>query len=206
MSTGTILVVVATEAERPESVRGIEILVSGVGKIAAATTTALRLAEGTVDGVVSFGVAGAYPRTGLALGSVVVATEIATVDEGLDDGARFTPFSRPGMAVPGAEWRPTDPVLRSALALSEHEGREGRVATVSVCAGSARIAAGRSTQGALAEGMEGAAIAEVCARLDVPFVEVRGISNMCGPRDGAPFDLQTAVRNASAVLSRLSNL
>lgn len=199
-----LLIVVATEAERPRCAVG-EVLVCGVGKSAAATATALRLADGGVRGVVSFGVAGAYPGAGLAVGDVVVATEAAIVDEGLDTGGDFRPFSRPGMPVPGAAWTPTDPVLRSELALDGHPFRvaSGRVATVSVCAGAERLARERAAAGALAEGMEGAAVALAAARHGVPFVEVRGISNPCGPRDGAPFDLKTAVRHASAVLAGL---
>jgi futalosine hydrolase len=202
VSTGTLLIVVATEAERPQAGGG-EVLVCGVGKSAAATATALRLADGGVRGVISFGVAGAYPGAGLDVGDVVVATEVAVIDEGLEDGAAFRPFARPGMPVPGADWAPTDPVLRSELALAGHGFQVvgGRIATVSVCAGSERLARERASTGAVAEGMEGAAVALAAARHGVPFAEVRGISNPCGPRDGAPFDLETAVRHAAAVLA-----
>ena len=110
-----VLVVVATEAERPHG--EFEIVVSGVGKTAAAVVTAERLATGPpVPAVVSFGVAGAYPGTALAVGDVVVATEISIVDEGLDAGSRFVPFSRPGMEVPGAAW--VRPMRRSSVGSS----------------------------------------------------------------------------------------
>jgi len=202
------LIVVATDAERPDPAVG-EILVCGVGKTAAGVAVALRLADGGIDAVVSFGVAGAYPRSGLALGDVVVATEVAVLDEGLETGGEFRRFERPGMSVPGARWTPTDPVLRSDLADStatttEFRVADGRIGTVSVCAGTARLADERSAANVLAEGMEGAAVALAAARHGVPFAEVRGISNACGPRDGAPFDLVGAIRSANAVLMRLA--
>jgi futalosine hydrolase len=201
-----VLVVVATEAERPNG--AFEIVVSGVGKTAAGVVTAERLAVGPpVSAVVSFGVAGAYPGTALTLGDVVVATEIAIVDEGLDAGSRFVPFSRPGMNVPGAAWIPTDTALVGRLVGNRARAfavRSGRVATVSVCAGTDRLAAERARQGALAESMEGAAVAFAAARQGVPFVEVRGISNLCGPRDGASFNLAAAIRNAATVLETLA--
>jgi nucleoside phosphorylase len=78
----------------------------------------------------------------------------------------------------------------------------GRIATVSVCAGSERLARERGATGAVAESMEGAAVAFAATLFGLPFAEVRGISNLCGPREGARFDLATAVRNASAVLVR----
>ncbi len=205
MQKRTLLVVVATDAESPDPAAG-EILVCGVGKAAAATATALRLADGGIDAVVSFGVAGAYPRSGLAVGDVVVATEVAVLDEGLETGSSFQRFERPGMSVPGASWTPTDPMLRSDLVGSAAGFRiaEGRIGTVSVCAGSERLADERGAGSVLAEGMEGAAVALAAARHGVPFVEVRGISNPCGPRSDAPFDLASAIRNANTVLMRLA--
>lgn len=203
MQKGVVLIVVATEAEARAlgSAPGREVLVSGVGKIAAATATALRLADGGLHAVISCGIAGAYPGSDLDVGDVVVAIEVAAIDEGLDDGERFTPFARPGMPVPGAEWRATDPVLRSVLTVGG-EVRSGRIATVSVCAGSARVAKEREETGALCEAMEGAAVATVAARYALPFAEVRGISNHCGPRDGAPFDLAAAAAAAARVVFR----
>lgn len=200
------LVVVATESERPPP-GPWEVLVCGVGKTAAAVATARRLAERRADGVVSFGIAGAYPRAVLDVGDVVVATETAVVDEGLETGERFLPFAKPGMRVPGAAWTPTDEALRERLLAGGARAFRvvaGRVATVSVCAGSARLAEERGAAGALAEGMEGAAIAHAAALAGVPFAEVRGISNLCGPRSGTPFDLAAGVRNAAEVLRALA--
>ena len=195
-----ILVVVATEAERPPRFDG-ELLVCGVGKTGATAATAARLAKGGVRAVVSFGVAGAYPSEGLSIGDVVVASEVGVIDEGLDDGARFTPFARAGMPVPGAGWTTCDASLVVGMPTgAAHRVVRGRIATVSVCAGSARLAAERAATGAVAEGMEGAAVAHAAMLFGLPFAEVRGISNLCGPRDGARFDLLLAVANAARCL------
>ena len=197
---GTLLVVVSTEAERPHG-EGFEVLVCGVGKTGAAAATAARLAQGGVRGVISFGVAGAYPGEGPAIGDVVVATEVGVLDEGLETGDRFVPFARAGMTVPGAGWMTCDVTLLGAAPRGTgFRIVHGRIATVSVCAGSARLAAGRAASGAVAESMEGAAVAHAATLFEVPFAELRGISNLCGPRDGAPFDLVTAVRNAARLL------
>jgi len=213
MTAPTVLVVVATEAERPAG--AFDVLVCGVGKSGAAARTAAWLAgrgpdDAPVAAVVSFGVAGAYPSSGLAVGDVVVASEVALLDEGLETGERFVPFARPGMDVPGAAWTPCDAALVDRLVSGPPRAFQvvaGRVGTVSVCAGTSRLAEERGRHGVVAEGMEGAAVALAAAARGVescvPFVEVRGISNLCGPRDGAPFDLVTAVRNAAEVLALL---
>ena len=197
---GSLLVVVATQAERPSG-GPFEILVCGVGKTGAAAATAARLARGGVAGVLSFGVAGAFPASGLGVGDVIVADEVAVIDEGLETGAAFVPFARPGMDVPGAAWTKCDPSIVRVAATSEaFRVARGRIATVSVCAGSERLALERSACGALAEGMEGAAVAHAASLFGVPFAELRGISNLCGPRDGARFELGLAIRNAARLL------
>lgn len=221
MPDGTILVVVATEAERPpadlcadSAAPRCEVLVCGVGKTGAAAATAARLAQGGVSAVVSFGIAGAYPAGGLGIGDVVVATEVAVLDEGLETGESFLPFSspigRPGMPVPAAMWAASDADLLDRLLSGPQPSfrvEAGRIATVSVCAGTSRLAEERGRSGAVAEGMEGAAAAWAARACGVPFVEIRGISNPCGPRgadgQGAPFDLRTAATNAAVVLRRL---
>ncbi|SPF45751.1 Purine and other phosphorylases, family 1 [Syntrophobacter sp. SbD1] len=56
---------------------------------------------------------------------------------------------------------------------------------------------------ALAENMEGSAIAQTCLLLDVPFLELRGISNIAGVRDKTQWDLGAAIRHCAAVVMRL---
>jgi futalosine hydrolase len=57
--------------------------------------------------------------------------------------------------------------------------------------------------GALCESMEGAAAAHVCALHDVPFLEVRGISNLVEDRNRAEWRVKEAADAAQAVTLRL---
>lgn len=63
---------------------------------------------------------------------------------------------------------------------------------------------------AVAESMEGAAAAHVCALHGVPFLEIRGISNLVGDRDRASWRVEeaaeTAARAALVVLDSLDEL
>lgn len=202
-----LLIVCATEAEAAPVRRrlpGARVVVSGVGKVGAAAATVAALLEERPDAVLSVGVAGAYPGRGLAVGDVVVATRVRVADEGLETTARFVPFERPGMPVPGARALVPDPELRSLLVGAPASGFRvvsGPIATVSVCAGTDDLAGRRAAEGFLAEGMEGAAVAHVAERYGVPFAEVRGISNPCGDRDGAPFELDVPARHAAEVVA-----
>ena len=138
----------------------------------------------------------------------MAAPRVAVLDEGIDDGSSFTPFARPGMTVPGSEWIAVDENLRAAIRPRpgpDFRVVHGPIGTVSVCAGSQRLHDERTRTGAIAEAMEGAAVAHAAREAGVPFLEIRGISNPCGPRGGAPFDLAIAVGNAANVLAELTS-
>lgn len=53
---------------------------------------------------------------------------------------------------------------------------------------------------ALAENMEGSAIAQTCLRFDKPFVECRGMSNAVGERDKRHWQMEKALVHCHAVL------
>ncbi len=50
--------------------------------------------------------------------------------------------------------------------------------------------------GAIAESMEGAAAAHICALYDVPFLEIRGISNLIVDRDRSSWEIERAAEVA----------
>jgi len=64
--------------------------------------------------------------------------------------------------------------------------------------------------GALAESMEGAAAAHICALYGVPFLEIRGISNLVVDRDRASWEVERAIaaagRAALGVVAALDRL
>lgn len=73
--------------------------------------------------------------------------------------------------------------------------------TVSLASGDRKTAGKRRQRyGALAENMEGSAIAQTCARYEVPFLECRGMSNMAGCRDKRDWRLELAFERCSAVI------
>jgi futalosine hydrolase len=76
--------------------------------------------------------------------------------------------------------------------------------TVSTCSGTARAGfeLARRT-GGICENMEGAAVAQICARQQLPFLELRGISNLVEDRDPAGWDLKAGAEIAQRALQVL---
>jgi futalosine hydrolase len=84
--------------------------------------------------------------------------------------------------------------------------RYGNSVTVSMASGDVETAEKRfQVYAALAENMEGSAVAQVCFLLDVPFLECRGISNIAGIRDKKNWNLGLAVEHSHAVIRHVLN-
>lgn len=183
---------------------------SGVGKANAAAATALLLNSLQPEAVFCFGCAGAYLASELRVGDLALATEEIYGDEGVAAPNGFLDMQTLGFPLAergGEKWFnrfPADPEL---LAHGHHLitralGAKQRVAcgplvTVSTCSGT--TAAGNflaHRTGGVGENMEGAAVAQLCARFGVPFFEVRGISNLVEDRDFSRWDLPGAAAAA----------
>ena len=102
--------------------------------------------------------------------------------------AVYTPRVRPGAS------RRASPVAADSKEAPRFKVQYGPSLTVGMASGDIQTADARFRRhGALAENMEGSAIAQTCLLFDVPFLEFRGISNMAGVRDKAKWDLGAAI-------------
>lgn len=166
-----------------------EVLVTGVGVAAAAAATSAALARTHYDIVVSAGIGGGFGE--LRAGDVAVASTIVFADLGAETSTGFVPISELGF---GTEQYAVAPRLGVELA-DRTGGHLGTILTVATVTGTAETAAalvGRFPD-AVAEGMEGAGIAAAATLHEVPFGEIRAISNAVGPRDRAAWDIPHAL-------------
>lgn len=183
---------------------GLEVVRTGVGKANAAGAVARVLDPSRHAAVVSIGVGGSLPGSPAGLGQVVLGTSAVFADEGVATEEGFVDCPTLGFPLGVFEGPavPLDPVLREWLRpLAQHEGP---IATVSTCSGRddlARSVAQRT--GALAEGMEGAAVAAVTGRFGLPAAELRVISNTTGGRQVQRWDLAGALTVLAEVIGRL---
>lgn len=183
-----------------------EAVLSGVGKGNASGGTARVLDTGRHCGVVSIGVGGALPGSGLELGEVVIGTFSVYGDEGVQKDDGFEDVAQMGFG-PGRDIGRDSvgiactPALRHAL--SPIGDQHGSIATVSTCSGTEAAAAEiEKRTGALAEAMEGAAVGFTTKRLggaDFPFLELRVISNTTGSRDSQRWDVHRAMARLSEI-------
>lgn len=181
----------------------VHLVRSGVGKVNAAACALLAVTPGRYSAVLNLGIAGALPRDSACrrfraeLGEVVVATHSVYADEGILTPRGYLEVSSLGFPIGGSDDGSAgiegpaiagDRRLLGRLLEAFPPGvRHAPIATVSTCSGTNAMAyaVARRTS-AVAEAMEGAAVAHALARRDrgrSPFAEIRVISNTTGDRE-----------------------
>jgi futalosine hydrolase len=191
-------------------VDGVHVLAAGVGIAAAAARTARWLAElqlvggPAYDGVISAGIGGAYAGR-VDFGDTVVGHRSIAADLGADSPDGYLTLSDLGF---GTEIVDSDPDLFARIASVMPEAIHGSILSVHTVTGTAARAAELSDRhpDAIAEAMEGWGVATAAADRALPFVEVRTVSNVVGPRDRSAWRIDLAMGALTRVGEALATL
>jgi futalosine hydrolase len=199
----SILVCVATEFESEllrETVRGasdIRLIQTGIGPVNAAHAVTVAILRQRPASIISCGIAGAYPSSGLRVGDVVCASEDVYGDLGAQSPTGFLNMRALGFPVVTGEVQLFDELPMQLFPAS----RRVRFVTVSTCTGTSDAAAEIELRtGGAVENMEGAAIAHVAHLHNVAVGEVRAISNIVTNRDKASWRIKEAAEAAQLAL------
>ena len=201
-----ILLVAATRLEiKPfiEEDKGIEILVPGVGIPATVYHLTKKLLQERYDLVIQAGIAGSFSKK-IKNGKVVAVEEDAFADIGAEEKKQFKTIFRMGLGneneFPFTNGRLTNPFeILSFLSL-----KKVKAITVNTITGRKKqIRSLKKIFNAEIESMEGAAFHFVCLQQNIPFLQLRSISNKAGVRDKAKWDISGAVKNLNLELIKL---
>ena len=189
-------------------------LVTGIGPVETTLSLTCLLQEqlGRIDGVLNFGVAGAYPDNGTELAAglldICLAEQEVLGDLGicLQDG--FERFTSADLQVEESFILDQSLLTVAGRALDDTGTayKSGTFVTVNCASGTRKRGQllAREFQG-LCENMEGAAVARVCKRFALPCLEVRCISNMVENRDLGNWKLKQAVARAGRAAAAIIN-
>lgn len=206
-----ILIVTAVAVEKKAILQGlnshnqVDVLVIGVGPVAAAINTLQALMNKKYDLVICAGVAGGFSHHA-NLGTLVVADEIIAADLGVESPNGFSSLDELGFGQTRFRSNPT--IVKqvvNALHRSNIAAVVGPVLTVSTVTGT------DSTTNelldrfprAVAEAMEGFGVATAATSYEIPFIEIRTISNIVGPRDRDNWQIKEALDVLSNSISVL---
>ena len=210
-----VLTATAIEAALLQSSR-VSVVLTGIGAVNTAYALTQYLAtQPRPSLVIQTGIAGAYVPAGIPVGSVVLADTEIYGDLGVMTTGGWLPAEEIGIPIveargahpPRFNYFPLDPdlVSRASTIGGSLIARIGPFLTLSQVTGVRTLGdALHQRFGALCESMEGAAAAHVCALHDVPFLEVRGISNLIEDRNRAAWRIKEAAEAAQTVALRLA--
>ncbi len=196
----------------------VTLLHSGIGKANAASATSSLLGFFRPTAVIVVGCGGAFPGSGLNVGDLAIASEEIYGDEGVltPDGfldmqdLKLPLVKRNGNSffnrypTSAALTEKAFALLTAGSACASTAIASGPFVTVSTCSGT--LSGGRElarrTQG-ICENMEGAAVAQICAMNNVPFMELRGISNLVEDRDTSRWNLKEGAEIAQRAVQEI---
>ena len=196
--------------------RDILLCVGGMGKVNAAHAATLLLTHFLPEALLIFGVGGAYPSSGAAVGDIALAKEEIAGDEGVltVDGFKDIeyiglPLLTTATSVIYTTYHASESLLnqtKNVLVLQREAGavRVGPFVTLSTCTGTAaRARELEDRYHGLCENMEGAAAAQVALYHNVPWLEVRGISNLVEDRDLKKWNIPKAAEAAQRAVMHI---
>lgn len=213
-STLRVLVVTAALPEQEAVLRGLkgdprfEVLLGGVGPVAAGVNTCRALAAADYNLVISAGIAGGFPDKA-EVGSVVVGTEIVAADLGAETPEGFSSLEQLGFGPTciRADRSLVDYVTQ-ALSEAKLAVCAGPVLTVSTVTGTTATAGEMAARipGAAAEAMEGYGVGFAALERGLPVLEIRAISNPVGPRDRSAWRIKEALEVLAAAFQILAEV
>ena len=201
-----ILLIAATPNEIElfiNSYPNVDILITGVGTPATIYHLQKRLHQIDYDFVIQAGIAGSFSNE-LALGETVLIKQDTFGDLGAEEKRIFTPYFSSGL-INGHEFPfangwlmnssvlPKNVILKSVKAVTINKVSDSYLQKIQLMdAFDAQI-----------ESMEGAALHYVCLQEQIPFIQIRSVSNYVGERDKSKWKIKEAFENLSTELTTL---
>lgn len=182
----------------------ITILVTGVGMVATTYALTRLLSRQQFDLAIQAGIGGSFDRN-ILLGSVVLITSEVFADLGAEDHYNFLDVFELGLA--NRDQFPfTDGKLLMPLTTAHQHISLPQVSglTINSVSGSSFTALSRYEQfGCAIESMEGGAFHYVCLQENIPFAQIRSISNYVEARDKSKWQMKDAVINLNSYIANL---
>jgi futalosine hydrolase len=201
-----ILLVSATEHELSlfeQNSNNVDILISGIGIAPITYSVTKKLLESDYDIAIQAGIAGTFTDE-LNLAEVVLISADTFGDSGIEEAGIFKNLFSSGLA------NENDFPYKSGWLLNTHELlvstelKTVRAITVNkITDDQEQIEQQRIMFNPQVESMEGAAFHYVCLQQNVPFVQIRGISNRVGERNKIKWEMQKAIGNLNKELNKI---
>jgi TetR/AcrR family transcriptional regulator len=196
----------------------VKVLITGPGVVNTSQALTASIEKDRPLLVIQTGCCGTFKETGLKIGDIAIANEEIDAQLGIESStANVVPDPLPFALFCGqsgeytyrypvnSQWMEKFYQILSTFAKeSGINMKKGPFVTVStITATDDRACALFENFKAIVEQMEGSASAHISLLYDIPFVEIRGVSNMVGKRDRQSWDLPRASKNCCEAMISL---
>ena len=181
----------------------IDILVTGVGIASTIYHLQKRLQQLDYDMIIQAGFAGSFNEE-LEPGETVLVSKDTFGDIGAEENYNFKTIFDMGLAAKDEFPFTNGWLINSTASLAHLEHKKVSAITVNKVSDSALVKQQRENSFDPAiETMEGAALHYLCLQENIPFFQLRTISNMVGVRDKTKWLLNASVENLDIELNKL---
>ena len=206
--TMQILLIAATEKEiEPFTATNpkTDVLITGVGVPNTIYHLQKRLHQIDYDLIIQAGIAGTFNRN-ILLGQTVFVKQDCFADLGIEEKEMYTPIFETGL-VDKNEFPYSNGWLVNTSAYLQTTGLSlAKAITVNKISDSALQNQQFIKQfNPEIETMEGAALHYVCLQENIPFIQLRTVSNFVGDRDKTKWKMKEAIENLNSELTTLIN-
>jgi futalosine hydrolase len=202
-----ILIVSATQMEvdiareQLKNSPNISFHITGVGMLLAAVSLTKLALTYKPELIIQVGIAGCFDIS-IELGKVVFVKEEILGDMGVEENGEWKDLFKTKFIAPNDAPFTNCRLVNKHLSEYNHfQLPEVTAITINeITTRSERIAQLKSLYNPTVESMEGAALHYVCNDFDIPYLQIRGLSNYIGERDKSKWRIKEAVENTNRVL------
>jgi futalosine hydrolase len=203
-----ILVTAATAQEiKPftDTAQGVDTLITGVGSQSCIYHLLKQIKQNKYDLIIQVGIAGSFTKT-FSLGSVLLVQQDCFADLGFEEKEIFTPVFNTTFANKN-EWPFTNGWLINHMTgdFIKDLQKVNAVTVNKVSDSALQKAQLIDNYQPDIESMEGAALHFVCLQENIPFLQVRALSNYVGDRDKKNWKINEAITNLNIKLMDIIN-
>jgi futalosine hydrolase len=179
----------------------LQIIVTGVGIMATTNALTKYLCNNKPDMIINVGIAGCYDKK-IELGYVVAVKKDIVADMGVMENGQWNDMFDMKMVKPNEHPYKNKGLTNTNVELLKRTTllQVNAITVNQISTNKKMIDAFLQKYKPSIETMEGAAVHFVAQQFNVPFVQVRGISNYIGERNKTKWKIKEAIKNSNQVL------
>ena len=202
----SILIVAATKMEiqpfwdlNPDA----EYLITGVGAAATVFQLMNRIENNKFDFILQVGLAGTF-NNAFNLGESVIVESDCFADLAIWENKKIISVNDLGLNNPNEMPFENGRLVNHHLSVTSTQEKKVKAITVNLLTDDLNyVNEMKYKYNADVESMEGAALHYVCIQKNIPFLQIRGISNKVGERDKSKWSFKEAILSSNQLLSEI---